>query len=279
VQEGGVGGWDDPRLPTISGLRRRGYTPASIRNFCERVGVTKKDAVVEMGVLENSIREDLEDHAPRRMAVLQPLKLVIDNYPQGQVEQLEAKNHPKRPEMGMRHLPFSRTLYIECHDFMEDPPKKFFRLGPGREVRLRYAYYVTCTDVIKNSKGEVVELHCTYDPETRGGTSPDGRKIKGTIHWVSADHAFTAEVRLYDRLFTVPDPYTDKDFHEHLNPDSLVVLKDTKLEPSLADAEPEQRFQFERQGYFYVDRPDSGPGKPVFNRTVTLRDTWAKMVK
>jgi glutaminyl-tRNA synthetase len=274
VREGHVSGWDDPRLPTLSGLRRRGFTPASIRSFCERIGVTKSDGVVEMGVLEHAVREDLDQHAERRMGVLHPLKVVIDNYPEDRVEELTAQNHPKRPESGERRVPFSRELYIERDDFMEDPPGKYFRLAPGREVRLRYGYYITCREVVRNNAGEVVELRCTYDPETRGGTSPDGRKVKGTIHWVSARHAVNAEVRIYDRLFQSPNPNAE-DFLEQLNPSSLEVLLDCKLEPALAAAEPESRYQLERQGYFCVD-PDSTSGHPVLNRTVTLRDSWAR---
>lgn len=277
VQEKHVSGWDDPRLPTISGLRRRGYTPASIRDFCDRIGMTKSDGVVEMGVLENSIREDLDIHAPRRMAVLNPLKVVIDNYPESTSEDLPAENHPKRGELGQRNIPFSREIYIERDDFMEDPPKKFFRLAPGREVRLRYAYYITCTEVIKDDQGEVIELRCVYDPQTRGGTSADGRKVKGTIHWVSASDAVDAEVRLYDRLFQVPKPSSDE-FLQHINPDSLRILKHCKLEPELAKTQIADKFQFERLGYFCVDR-ESTQDKLIFNRTVTLRDSWAKQNK
>ena len=276
VTEGHVDGWDDPRMPTISGLRRRGVPPAAIRDFCERIGVTKKDSFIEMAVLENSIREDLNEHATRVMGVLHPLKVTIENYPDGQVEMLSAKNHPQKPEMGAREIPFSKVIYIERDDFLEDAPKKFFRLSPGREVRLRYAYYVTCTDVIKNDAGEVVELICRYDPQSRGGASPDGRKVKGTIHWVSADHAVEAEVRLYDRLFTHPNPAGEDDFTAHLNPDSLRILSGCKLEPMLAEATPGQYFQFERTGYFVRDSKHDGL---VFNRTVTLRDTWAKIDK
>jgi len=274
VTEDRVAGWDDPRLPTLSGLRRRGFTPASIRSFCERIGVTKSDGIVEMGVLEHAIREDLDSAAERRMGVLKPLKVVIENYPEGETEELVALNHPKRPELGERRVPFCRELYIERDDFMEDPPKKFFRLGPGREVRLRYGYYITCRDFIRDDNGDVIELRCTYDPETRGGTSPDGRKVKGTIHWVSAAHAVDAEVRLYDRLFQAPDPDAGN-FLEQLNPGSLEVLTDCKLEPALAGAAVESRFQLERQGYFCVD-PDSTADRPVINRTVTLRDSWAR---
>ncbi|RLA16520.1 MAG: glutamine--tRNA ligase, partial [Gammaproteobacteria bacterium] len=275
VAEGKVSGWDDPRMPTISGLRRRGYTAAAIREFCQRIGVTRHDNIIEMGVLESCIREDLEA-APRVLGVVNPLKLVITNYPAGQVEQLTAQNHPQRPEMGSRDLPFSGELYVERDDFMEEPPKKFFRLGPGREVRLRYGYYVTCTDVIKDAAGEVIEIHCTYDPATRGGSSPDGRKVKGTIHWVSAAHALDAEVRLYDRLFNEPNPAAaGDDFLQLLNPDSLRVMGNAKLEPGLAEAKTGIGYQFERLGYFCVDK--AAAGQPVFNRTVTLRDSWAKM--
>ena len=283
VNDGHVSGWDDPRMPTLKGMRRRGYTPESIRDFCQRIGVTKKDNVVEMGVLENCIREALDPRAPRVMGVLRPLKVVIDNYPDGQVEQLEAPNHPKDPSMGTRTLPFSRVLYIEQDDFMESPPSKFYRLAPGREVRLRYAYLVTCVDVVRDKQsGELVEVHCRYDPETRGGNAPDGRKVKGTIHWVCAKSALTAEVRLYDRLFKVENPVAaldDKGFESLLNPDSMEVLPQARIEPGVTDAAALTRFQFERQGYFCVDSVDSRPGKPVFNRTVTLRDTWAKLSK
>jgi glutaminyl-tRNA synthetase len=279
VNEGRVNGWDDPRMLTISGLRRRGYTPASIRSFCDTIGIGKRESWIDMGVLENSVRDDLNENARRVMGVLRPLKVVITNYPDGRIEEVTALNHPKKPGMGTRTLPFSRELYIEADDFMEDPPKKYFRLGPGREVRLRYSYFITCREVVKNDRGEVVELRCTYDPETAGGSAPDGRKVKGTIHWVSAPHAFRAEIRLYDRLFTVEHPDMDrqKDFKEFLNPESLQVLDNCMLEPSLVEALPEDRFQFERQGYFCLDSRDSRPGRPVFNRIVTLRDTWAKM--
>ncbi len=283
VNDGHVSGWDDPRMPTLKGMRRRGYTPESIRDFCDRIGVTKKDNVVEMGVLENCIREDLDPKAPRVMGVLRPLKVVIDNYPEEQVEQLEAPNHPKDPSMGSRTLPFSRELYIERDDFMESPPSKFYRLAPGREVRLRYAYLVTCVDVVRDKEsGEVVEVHCRYDPETRGGNAPDGRKVKGTIHWVCAKNALTVEVRLYDRLFQVENPVAALDesgFESLLNPDSVEILPKARVEPSVKDAVALTRFQFERQGYFCVDSVDSTPGVPVFNRTVTLRDTWAKVSK
>ncbi|MFP7756082.1 glutamine--tRNA ligase/YqeY domain fusion protein [Thermodesulfobacteriota bacterium B35] len=281
VEEGHVQGWDDPRMLTLSGLRRRGYTPASIRNFCDSIGIGKRESWIDMGVLENAVRDDLNVHAPRRMGVLRPLKVVITNYPEDAEEELEALNHPKDPSMGTRRIPFCREIYIEADDFMEDAPRKFFRLSVGREVRLRYAYFITCREVIKNEEGEIIELRCTYDPETRGGSAPDGRKVKGTIHWVSARHGIRAEVRLYDRLFTVehPDMDKEKDFKEFINPDSLEILPDAILEPGLADAAKGDRFQFERQGYFCPDSRDSRPGRPVFNRIVTLRDTWAKMRK
>jgi glutaminyl-tRNA synthetase len=276
VADGHVDGWDDPRMPTISGLRRRGYTPASIRDFCDRIGVTKKDSFIEVAVLENSIREDLNEHATRVMGVLNPLKVTIENYPDDQIEELVAQNHPQNPDMGTRNIKFTKTIYIERDDFLEDAPKKFFRLSVGREVRLRYAYYVTCTDFVKDDNGEVVELICTYDPETKGGSSPDGRKVKGTIHWVSADHAIDAQVNLYDRLFTHPNPAATEDFTEHMNPESLKVLTDCKLEPSLADASSDMHYQFERTGYFVKDNKADSLS---FNRTVTLRDTWAKLDK
>ncbi len=282
VQEGHVKGWDDPRLPTISGLRRRGYTPESIRNFCERIGIAKRDSMVDMALLEYCIREDLNKHAPRVMAVLRPLRVVIDNYHEGQVEELEAINNPEDAGMGTRKVPFSRVLYIEREDFREDPPKQFFRLAPGREVRLRYAYYITCVGVIKDEKtGEVIELRCTYDPATRGGDSPDGRKVKATLHWVSASHSLEAEVRMYDHLFTKADTEDEKDggdFKAYLNQNSLETLNSCRVEPGLTNAKPGTRYQFERQGYFSVD-PDSSNGKLVFNRTVTLKDTWAKIEK
>ena len=278
VNEQKVTGWDDPRMPTISGLRRRGYTPASIRDFCQRIGVTRKDNIVEMGVLENCIREDLAA-APRVLGVIDPLKVLITNYPEGETEQLTAQNHPQIPELGSRDLPFSREIYVERDDFMEEPPKKFFRLSPGREVRLRYAYFITCNEVIKNADGEVVELRCTYDPATRGGNAPDGRKVKGTIHWVSAAHAVDAEVRLYDRLFMDPNPAAADDFIALLNPDSLAIKTNAKLEPSLAHAKASQQVQFERLGYFCQDSRDSTPQALVFNRTVSLRDSWAKAAK
>ena len=275
VQEGYVSGWDDPRMPTIAGMRRRGYTPEGIRNFCNRLGVSKTNGITELGLLEYFIREDLNRRAARVMAVLRPLRLVIDNYPEGQVEQMEAVNNPEDPSAGTRTVPFSRVLYIEQEDFREDPPKQYFRLSPGREVRLRYGYFVTCTGVVKDEKGEVVEIHCTYDPASRGGDSPDGRKVKSTIHWVSAAHAIDAEVRLYDLLFAKEEP---SEIPGDLNPNSLEILKGCKLEPSLRGAAPGSRFQFERLGYFCVD-PDSRPESPVFNRTVALRDTWAKIEK
>jgi glutaminyl-tRNA synthetase len=283
VEEGHVDGWDDPRMPTISGLRRRGYTPESIRNFCERIGVAKADSTVDMALLEYCIREDLNKQAPRVMGVLRPLRVVIDNYPPGLVEELDAVNNPENPEMGTRKVPFSRELYVEQDDFMENPPKKFFRLAPGREIRLRYAYFITCVDVVKDLKtGKVIELHCTYDPRTRGGDAPDGRKVKGTLHWVSAPHALAAEVRLYEHLFIKENPNEaeeGKDFSDYLNPKSLEVLKNCLVEPSLSKAEPGSRYQFERLGYFCVDSMGSKPGCLVFNRTVTLRDTWAKILK
>ncbi|MEO2036691.1 MAG: glutamine--tRNA ligase/YqeY domain fusion protein [Planctomycetaceae bacterium] len=279
VNEGYVGGWDDPRMPTLRGLRRRGYTPESIRNLCTRVGVTKHNATADMVLLENSIREDLNKSAERRMAVLNPLKVIITNYPEGQEEELQAINNPEDDSAGTRSVPFSRELWLERDDFMEDPPKKFFRLAPGREVRLRYAYFIRCDEAIKDDDGNIVELHCTYDPETHGGNSPDGRKVKATLHWVSAQHAVNAEVRLYDHLFSKQDPddVTDEslDWKSNLNPDSLQVIEDAKLEPSLASASAGERCQFERLGYFCVDH-DSSIGKLVFNRTVTLRDAWAR---
>ncbi|MFK7795060.1 MAG: glutamine--tRNA ligase/YqeY domain fusion protein [Gammaproteobacteria bacterium] len=279
VDENHVDGWDDPRMPTITGLRRRGYPAAAIRDFCERIGITKKDSQIDVGVLENCVREDLDYNAPRAMCVLKPLKVIIENYPEDQTEQLDASNHPKRKELGKRSIPFSREFYIEQDDFMEDPPKKFFRLGPGREVRLRYAYYVTCTDVIKDDDGKVIELRCTYDPETRGGKSADGRKIKGTIHWVSVAHALPVQVNSYDRLFNTPNPGAEENMLDSLNPGSLEVLDHCFAEPYMADAEAEQNFQFERTGYYTRDKVDSKDGKAVFNRTVTLRDTWAKVSK
>ncbi len=281
VQEEHVSGWDDPRMPTLSGLRRRGYTPEAIRNFMDRIGVAKFVSTVDVALLDHCLRENLNKTSPRVLAVLNPLKVVITNYPEGQVEDLDAINNPEDPAAGTRKLPFSRELYIEREDFMEDPPRKFFRLAPGREVRLRYAYFITCTDVVKNDAGEVVELHCTYDPATRGGDSPDGRKVKATLHWVSAEKAIDAEVRLYDHLFACPDPENTpegQDFTVNLNPDSAKVLPAAKVEPSLAEAKPLDRVQFERLGYFCIDK-DTKPGSLVINRTVTLRDTWAKIQK
>ncbi|MFQ5545046.1 MAG: glutamine--tRNA ligase, partial [Acidiferrobacterales bacterium] len=280
VEQGHVSGWDDPRMPTLVGMRRRGYTPAAIRDFCERVGITKKDNIIEMSLLENCVREHLEKNTPRRMCVLRPLRMVIDNYPEGQVEEFDAPDHPNDPAMGTRKVAFSRVLYIERDDFLEDPPKKFFRLAPGREVRLRYAYFVKCTSVVKDPQtDEVTELHCTYDPHTRGGSAPDGRKVKGTLHWVSAEHALEVEVRLYDRLFRNANPASDgADFKASLNPDSIETLTVSQGEPSLVGAAPETRYQFERQGYFCLDSVDSGK-RLVFNRTVTLRDSWAKIEK
>ncbi|MFM7862850.1 MAG: glutamine--tRNA ligase/YqeY domain fusion protein [Planctomycetaceae bacterium] len=279
VKGGYVTGWDDPRIPTLRGLRRRGYTPEAIRAFCAHVGVTKHNATMDMGVLENHIREDLNRRAERRMAVLDPVKVVITNYPVGQTEELSAINNPEDAAAGSRLVPFSRELWIEREDFMEDPPKKFFRLSPGREVRLRWAYFITCTNVVKDADGKVTEIHCTYDPATKGGDAPDGRKVKATLHWVSVAHAVTAEVRLYDHLFRCEDPdeVADPtlDWKSNLNPASLVLAQQARLEPSLGTAPVNTRFQFERLGYFCVDA-DSRPGQPVFNRTVTLKDTWAK---
>ncbi len=281
VEDKFVHGWDDPRMLTISGLRRRGYTPSSIRTFCKTIGVGKRESWIDMGVLENSIRDDLNDQAPRVMGVLRPLKLVITNYPEDKEEDLPAKNHPKDSTMGSRSVPFCRELYVEETDFMEDAPRKFFRLSPGREVRLRYGYLITCQKAIKDKDGNILEVHCTYDPETRGGSAPDGRKVKGTIHWVSARHAMSCDICLYDRLFTVehPDRDKEKDFKNFLNPESLVILKNCKVEPSLINAESEDRFQFERQGYFCLDSKNRSKKAPVFNRIVTLRDSWAKITK
>lgn len=282
VRNGHVSGWDDPRMPTISGLRRRGYTPESIRNFCERIGVSKSNSTVDMALLEHCLREDLNKRAQRVMAVLRPLKVVIDNYPDHQVETLEAINNPEDPAMGTRMVPFSKILYIEQDDFREDPPKKFFRLSPGREVRLRYGYFITCVGVVKDEQtGEILELHCTYDPLTRGGDSPDGRKVKATLHWVSASQALEAEVRLYDHLFQTPNPgeEAEGDFSRSLNPESLVSLISCKLEPGLAEAVVGKPYQFERQGYFCLDPLDSKDGHLVFNRTVSLKDSWAKVEK
>jgi glutaminyl-tRNA synthetase len=282
VNEGHVAGWDDPRMPTLAGMRRRGYTPEAIRTFCERIGVGKRDNLVDLALLEFLVREDLNYRAPRVMGVLRPLKVVLLNYPEGQVEELEAVNNPEDLGMGTRMVPFSRELYVEREDFMEDPPKKFYRLAPGREVRLRYAYFIKCQEVVKNPvTGEVVELRCTYDPATKGGYAPDGRQVKATLHWVSAAQAVAAEVRLYDRLFTqaVPGGEHGGDFKTDLNPASLTVLTSCRLEPSLVQAAPGSFYQFERQGYFCVDAKDSAAGAPVFNRTVTLKDPWAKLLQ
>jgi glutaminyl-tRNA synthetase len=282
VNGGYVSGWDDPRMPTLSGMRRRGYPPAAIRRFADVIGVAKSNSVVDFALLEHTVREYLNQHALRVSGVLRPLKVVIENYPEGQVEELDAVNNPEDVSAGTRKVPFSRELYIESTDFLEDPPCKFFRLGPGREVRLRYGYFITCTDFVKNEKGEVVELRCTYDPESKGGQSPDGRKVKGTIHWVSAAHAIDAEVRLYGHLFTKENPNQvaeGEDFKDNLNPESLKILTGCKLEPGLAEADPNINYQFERQGYFVLDDVDTAPGKLVFNRTLTLRDTWAKIEK
>jgi glutaminyl-tRNA synthetase len=283
VRDGHVKGWNDPRMPTISGLRRRGYTPEAIRAFCERIGVSKFNGTIEMAWLEDALREDLNKRAPRALAVLRPLKVVIENYPEGKGEELDAVNNPEDPSMGTRKLPFSRTIYIERDDFREDPPKQFFRLAPGKEVRLRWAFFIKCDKVIKDPKtGEVTELRCTYDPATRGGNAPDGRKVKGTIHWVSAQHALPVEVRLYDHLFSKPDPDDvpdGEDYHANLNPKSLEVIHPAYVEPSLMYAVPGQLFQFERLGYFNVDTVDSTDDRMVFNRAVTLADTWAKIEK
>jgi glutaminyl-tRNA synthetase len=281
VENGCVRGWDDPRMPTLSGIRRRGYTPEAIRNFCNSLGVSKTNGIIELRLMEHHVREDLNKRAPRMMAVLHPLRVVIDNYPEGQTEEVEAVNNPEDASAGTRKVPFSRVLYIEQDDFRENPPKQYYRLSPGREVRLRYAYFITCTSVVKDEKGEIAEIHCTYDPATRGGNSPDGRKVKSTIHWVSAADAVDAEVRIYDTLFTTEDPNQTEegqDFTANINPASLEILTACKLEPALADAAPMERYQFERLGYFCVD-PDTAPGKPVFNRTVALKDTWAKIEK
>jgi glutaminyl-tRNA synthetase len=280
VTRGHVSGWDDPRMPTIAGIRRRGYTPEAIREFCDRIGVAKRDSMVEIHLLEDCVRNDLNRRACRKMAVLRPLKLVLDNYPDGQVEEFDVSNNPEDPDAGTRRVHFSKVLFIEQEDFREDPPKKYFRLSPGKEVRLRAAYLITCTGVIKDpATGEITEIHCSVDPATRGGTAPDGRSPKGTLHWVSAAHALDADVRLYDRLFSKEDPGKfpeDADFTVNLNPDSLITLTGCKVELSLAGSPILSRFQFERQGYFCVD-PDSQSGRLVFNRTVTLRDTWAKI--
>jgi glutaminyl-tRNA synthetase len=278
VEEGHVRGWDDPRMPTLSGIRRRGYTPEAIRAFCGSLSVSKTNGTTELRLLEHFVREDLNKRAPRRMAVLRPLRVIIDNYPEGQTEEMDAVNNPEDPSAGMRKAPFSRVLYIEQDDFREDPPKQYYRLSPGKEVRLRYAYFITCTGVVKDAGGEIVEIHCTYDPATRGGNAPDGRKVKSTIHWVSAAHAIDAEVRLYETLFTTEDPNEGDDFTANINPHSLEILQGAKLEPTLGGAPPMARYQFERLGYFSVD-PDTTPGHPVFNRTVALKDTWAKIEK
>ncbi len=279
VEEGLVDGWDDPRMPTLAGMRRRGYTPEAIRDLMDRVGVAKNESLVDMALLEHCLRDDLNQRAPRVMGVLRPLRLVILNYPEGQVEQMEAINNPEDESAGTRLIPFSRVLYVEQEDFREDPPKKWFRLAPGREVRLKHGYFVTCVDVIKDEQGQVVELHCTYDPESRGGASPDGRRVRGTLHWVSAEHALDTQVRLYDRLFAVPDPMDvpeGQDWKASLNPDSLQVLTGCKVEPSLEGAASGSRYQFLRMGYFCLD-PDTSPDMLVFNETVGLRDTWAKI--
>jgi glutaminyl-tRNA synthetase len=280
VTEKHVSGWDDPRMPTIAGIRRRGYTPEAMRNFCRDIGVSKFNSIIDVSRLENSLRDDLNRRAPRVLGVLRPLRVVIENYPEGQTEELDAVNNPENPAAGTRKLPFGRVLYVEQDDFREDPPKQFFRLAPGREVRLRYAYFLTCKDVVKDpATGAVVELRCTYDPLTRGGNAPDGRKVKATIHWVAAQHAVDAEVRLYDHLFSKPDPEEGGNYLANLNPKSLEVLTDCKLERSLANPAPGATFQFERLGYFCADFRDTRPGKPVFNRAVTLMDTWAKIEK
>ncbi len=282
IEEGHVDGWDDPRMPTLSGMRRRGYSPESIRRFWSIAGVAKRDNNIEISLLEHTLREHLNEIADRRMAVLNPLRVVIENYPEGETEELDAVNNPGNPEAGTRKVPFSRVLYIEREDFMEDPPKKFFRLGPGREVRLRYAYFVTCTEAVKDENGEIVELRCTYDPATRGGDAPDGRKVKGTLHWVSAEHAHEATVRLYEHLFTKEDPGDAPEgetFLANVNTESLATVTGCKVEPALAAAQPGDYLQFERQGYFCVDSEDSSPDHLVFNRTITLKDTWAKMQK
>jgi len=281
VRDRHVTGWDDPRMPTISGMRRRGYSPESIRNFCQTIGVNKFNSTIDFALLEHCVRDDLNKTSPRVMAVLRPLKVVITNYPEGQVDELDAVNNPEDDSAGVRKVPFSRELYIERDDFMEEPPKKFFRLAPGREVRLRYAYYITCNEVIKDASGQIIELHCTYDPATRGGDSPDGRKVKATLHWVSAQHAIKAQVLLYDHLFTKENPEDtaeNEDFTANLNPHSMEILDNCMLEPSLKDARPTQRYQFERIGYFCMDT-DCVDGDPVFNRTATLRDAWAKIQK
>jgi glutaminyl-tRNA synthetase len=281
AEEDRVSGWDDPRMPTLSGIRRRGYTPEAVRNFCNEIGVAKADSTVDIALLEYFVREDLNKRTLRKMGVIDPLKVVIDNYPDDSSEELDAINNPEDDSQGKRKVPFSKVLYIEKQDFMEDPPKKFFRLAPGREVRLRYAYFIKCNEVVKDASGNITELHCTYDPATRGGDAPDGRKVKATLHWVSAEHSILAEIRLYDRLFTSENPLKVKDGHEfteNLNPESLKIVKDCRLEPSLKDVSSGDIYQFERLGYFCVD-PDSTKDMPVFNRTVTLRDQWAKIKK
>jgi glutaminyl-tRNA synthetase len=278
VKEKIVDAWDDPRMPTISGMRRRGYTPESLRNFSEIIGVTKKDSTIEMGVLENCLREDLNTRAERRMAVIDPLKVTIENYPEDKVEIFNGLNHPQNPEFGTREIPFSREIYIERDDFMEDAPRKFFRLAPGREVRLRFAYYITCKEVVKDQDGNILELICTYDPESHGGNTADGRKVKGTIHWVSAQHAQTASVRVYDRLFNVLNPSKLEDIHSGLNPDSLIIYDNAKLEPSIPALRQPLAFQFERLGYFIADT-HSTTEQIIFNRTMSLRDSWAKVEK
>ena len=277
VEDKHVNGWDDPRMPTLSGLRRRGFTPTAIRNFCDTIGVAKANSVIEYGVLEHAIRDDLNKNAPRAMAVIRPLKITITNYPENSVEEFEVPTYPQDKENNeTRVVPFSRVIYVEQEDFMEEAPRKFFRLSPGREVRLLGAYYVTCDDVVKDEAGNILELVCTYDPESRGGNSPDGRKVKGTIHWVSAEYAVDAELRLYNPLFSAENPEEGGDFTEHLNPNSVEIIS-AKVEPNLAETEPGQAFQFMRQGYFVADSEDHTPEKSVFNRTVTLRDSWAKV--
>jgi len=277
VQEKYVSGWDDPRMPTISGLRRRGYSPESIREFCERIGVAKRESVVDIALLEHTLREDLNKRAVRMMAVLRPLKVVIENYPEDKVEEFEAVNNPEDESAGTRTIVFTREIYIERDDFLEDPPRKFFRLAPGREVRLKHAYFITCNEAVKNDAGEITELRCSYDPESRGGSTPDGRRVKGTLHWVSAEHAVDAEVRLFDRLFDKEDPTEGGDFLKNINPDSLEILTGCKVEPGLKDAKSGEYYQFLRQGYFVADSEDSTPDHPVFNRSVGLRDTWARI--
>ncbi|HID32482.1 MAG TPA: glutamine--tRNA ligase, partial [bacterium (Candidatus Stahlbacteria)] len=281
VEDGYVKGWDDPRMPTLSGLRRRGYTPEAIRNFCERIGIAKRETVVDIALLEHCLREDLNKRCERRMAVLRPVRLIINNYPDDKVEELDAINNPEDPSAGKRKIPFSKVLYIEKDDFREDPPPRWFRLSPGQEVRLKHAYIIRCERAVKNDQGEVVEIHCSYDPETKSGGARANRRVKGTLHWVSATHAIEAEVRLYDRLFAKPDPLDvpeGHDFTENINPNSIVVLTDCKLEPSLKESKPFDRYQFLRLGYFCCD-PDTTKGHPVFNRTITLKDTWAKIEK